>query len=254
MTAVDLAAITAHLDAFLAVSDIPDGPGSLNGLQVANKSGSVTGIVAAVDACQATIDGTIAIGANLLLVHHGLFWGDPQPLTGRHYKRVQALLQADVAVYSSHIPLDCHAEVGNNAVLAKELGLESVEPFGDYKGIPIGVQGVARESRDSFVKRVAQVLNRKPHVVQGGPAEVGRVGIVTGGGGSLLDQVKSAGIDTFLTGEGTHHTHFDAEEWGINLIYGGHYATETFGVKALAEHLRQEFGIPWKFFDHPTGL
>ena len=145
MTAVDLAAITAHLDAFLAVSDIPDGPGSLNGLQVANKSGSVTGIVAAVDACQATIDGTIAIGANLLLVHHGLFWGDPQPLTGRHYKRVQALLQADVAVYSSHLPLDCHAKVGNNAVLAKELGLDpektNVNGGAIALGHPIGASG-----------------------------------------------------------------------------------------------------------------
>ena len=253
MKAVDLAAVASHLDAFLSVPDIPDGPGALNGLQVEN-SGSVTRIVAAVDACQATIDGTISVGANLLLVHHGLFWGDPQPLTGRHFKRVQALFRADVALYSAHLPLDCHPEVGNNAVLAERLGLESVEPFGDYKGIPIGVRGVVQESRDSFVKRVAQILNRPVHIVQGGPDEVATVGIVTGGGASFLEQARSAGIDTFLTGEGTHHAHFDAEEWGVNLILGGHYATETFGVKALAEHLRQEFGIPWEFFDHPTGL
>ncbi|MCZ6916142.1 MAG: Nif3-like dinuclear metal center hexameric protein [Gemmatimonadetes bacterium] len=253
MTQVDLAALAAHLDAFLAVLDIPDGPGSLNGLQVEN-SGSVTGIVAAVDACQATIDGTIAAGANLLLVHHGLFWGDPQPLTGRHYSRVRALLEADVALYSAHLPLDCHSELGNSAVLARELGLDSIEPFAEYKGIPIGVQGVVHESRDSFVRRVAQVLGGPPHVVPGGPAHVSKVGIVTGSGGSMLEQARSAGIDTFLTGEGTHHTHFDAEEWGLNLIFGGHYATETFGVKALAEHIRQQFGVPWEFFDHPTGL
>lgn len=250
---VPLETLVTYLDGFLAVSDIPDAPGALNGLQVEN-SGSVKRIAAAVDACQVTIDAAADSGASLLLVHHGMFWGPSQAATGRHWRRLKGLLDHDIALYSAHIPLDCHPTVGNNAILAAELGVSDMQPFGDYHGTAIGLAGTLSESRDSLVARVTNLLGDVPHVIPAGPSEVRRIGIVTGGGGSMIEQARDAGIDTFLTGEGSHHTHFDAEEWGINVLYGGHYATETFGVKALAAHIEQEFGIPWEFLDNPTGL
>ena len=250
---VPLETLVVYLDGFLAVSDIPDAPGALNGLQVEN-SGSVKRIAAAVDACQVTIDAAADSRVSLLLVHHGMFWGPAQPATGRHWCRLKRLLDHDIALYSAHIPLDCHPTVGNNAILAAELGVADTQPFGDYNGTTIGLAGTLSESRDSLVARVTNLLGDAPHVIPAGPSEVRRIGIVTGGGGSMIEQARDAGIDTFLTGEGTHHTHFDAAEWEINVIYGGHYATETFGVKALAAHVEQEFGIPWEFLDNPTGL
>ena len=250
---VELPAIVEYLDRFLAVADIPDAPGAMNGLQVEN-SGQVTRIGVAVDACQATIDAAARAKAGLLIVHHGLFWGDSQPLIGRQRRRIRQLFEHDIAVYGAHIPLDCHPEVGNNAVLASKLGIRGTEPFGEHLGHAIGLAGTLAESRDSLVARVGEILGDRPHVIAGGPKAVRRIAVVTGGGGSMIGQARDAGIDTFLTGEGTHHTHFDAEEWGINVLYGGHYATETFGVKALAYHLEERFGLPWEFIDHPTGL
>ena len=249
---VDLGPLVAYLDRFLSVSEFPD-PGALNGLQV-QAEGAISRIAAAVDACQVTVDAAAASNANLLLVHHGLFWGDPQPVTGRHHRRLKKLLDNDIALYSAHIPLDCHPEVGNNAVLCRRLGIGDVRPFGDYHGTAIGLMGTLPESRDKLVARLAEILGSSPHLIPGGPAAVQKVGVVTGCGGSMIDQARDAGIDTFITGEGNHHSHFDAEEWGINVIYGGHYATETFGVQALAGHIEQKFGIPWEFIDHPTGL
>lgn len=242
-----------YLDDYLGVRDVPDSPGALNGLQVEN-SGSVSKVAVAVDACQATIDQAVEIGADFLLVHHGLFWGGLEPLTGRHGRRVRRLHAHDAALYAAHIPLDVHPVVGNNAVLAHSLGLEETVPFGDYLGYQIGVAGTLAIERGAFVQRVRGALGCEPHLIPGGPERVRRVGVVTGGGGGMIRQALDAGLDTYLTGEGKHHTHFDAEEWGINVVYAGHYATETVGVKALAEHLESTFGIPWQFLDHPTGL
>ncbi len=251
-SSVDLGPLVAYLDQFLSVSEILD-PGAMNGLQV-EAEGPIFRIAAAVDACQATVDAAAISHANLLLVHHGLFWGDTQPVTGRYRRRLKKMFDHDIALYSAHIPLDCHPEVGNNAVLAQRLGLGDVKPFGDYHGTAIGLMGTLPESRDTVVARLTQILGSTPHLIPGGPVEVQKVGVVTGGGGSMIGQARDAGIDTFITGEGNHHTHFDAEEWGINVIYGGHYATETFGVQALAGHIERKFGIPWEFIDHPTGL
>ncbi len=190
----------------------------------------------------------------MLLVHHGLFWGDPQPVTGRQWRRLGKLLAHDLAVYSAHLPLDCHPEVGNNIVLATKVGVRQPEAFGEYHGTPVGVMGDVSLSRDSFVELVTGVTGGEPQVIAAGPSEVKRVGVITGAAGSMIGEARAAGVDTFVTGEGGHHTYFDAEEGGINVIYAGHYATETFGVKALAQHIEQRFGIPWEFVDHPTGL
>lgn len=248
-----MAELVAYLDGYLRVSEVPDSASALNGLQVEN-GGSVSRVAAAVDACQATIDGAAAVGADLLLVHHGLFWDGNLPVTGRRWRRLSALMRADVAVYSAHIPLDLHPEVGNNVVLGRLIGLGTTEPFGESDGVPIGVAGALEIDRSELIARVASALGAAPHVIPAGPDRVRRVGVITGGGGSMIAQAVDAGLDAFVTGEGAHHTHFDAEEGGINVLYGGHYATETFGVKALATHIEEKFGIPWSFLDHPTGL
>ncbi len=257
--AVALAEVVAYLDGYLRVREVPDYEGAVNGLQVEN-SGTIDRIVAAVDASQATIDGVAALGGSpLLLVHHGLFFDGNLPVTGRRFRRLRALITHDVAVYSSHLPLDAHAEVGNNAVLARLLGLELQGPFGSHRGNPIGVWGLAppdAATREAISARLMAVLglSEPPRLIAGGPAKVQRVGIVTGGAGTMVKEARDAGLDTFITGEGPHHTYFDAMEFGVNVFHAGHYATETVGVRALAEHLGARFGLPYAFHDHPTGM
>jgi dinuclear metal center YbgI/SA1388 family protein len=250
---MDLAALVSYLDDYLRVSEVPDAPGALNGLQLGN-SGTVTRVAAAVDLCEATAEMAAAAGADLLLVHHGLFWGGPKPLTGPARRRLARLLEHDIAVYSAHLPLDLHAEVGNNPVLARQLGVAMRGAFGEEYGVRIGVWGELDMPRVELERQLAAVLGGAVRVLAFGPDRVRRVGIVTGGAGSMIAQAAAAGLDTYVTGEGAHHNYFDAEELRLNVFYAGHYATETVGVKALAAHLEARFGLPWTFLDHPTGL
>jgi dinuclear metal center YbgI/SA1388 family protein len=250
MTADEL---SGYLDELLHVSEIPDHPNALNGLQV-QRSGEVRRIAVAVDAAQATIAGAIAGGADLLIVHHGLFWEGLRPLTGRRYERVRALLTANVGLYSSHLPLDVHPEFGNNPVLARELGISLRGEFGDYRGVHVGVWGTLDLRREALAARLDELLGVRIRLIPGGKERVGRVGVVTGGGGGQIEAARSAGLDALITGEGAHHNFFDAIEGEINLYLGGHYATEVWGVKAVAEHLRERFGLETFFVDHPTGL
>ncbi len=223
-------------------------------VQVEN-SGTVRRIAACTDACQATIDAAAEIEADLLLVHHGLFWGvGLKPLTGRSYKRVRQLLSCDIAVYSAHIPLDAHPEVGNNVELGRGIGLAVLDRFGLFDGHAVGVSGELGISRDEVAGRLNHLLGSEPLLIPGGPERVERVGIITGGGSGYISEARDAGLDTFITGEGPHHSYFDAQEWGVNVFYAGHYATETLGVKALARHVSEKFGCEWEFLDHPTGL
>ncbi|UCG86252.1 MAG: Nif3-like dinuclear metal center hexameric protein [Gemmatimonadota bacterium] len=251
--ATDLRRLTRYLDDYLGIVQVPDRPEALNGLQVEN-SGVVNRVAAAVDACQVSIDATAARGADFLLVHHGLFWRGLEPLTGRHGRRVRKLIESDIAVYSAHIPLDVHPEVGNNARLADLMGIMNPEPFADPEGQAIGLVGEVDLSLGEFITRLRQRLAVEPHVIAAGPDRLTRVAVVSGGGGGLIGHASDAGADLYLTGEGSHHTHFDAEELRLNVVYAGHYATETVGVKALASHIEEEFGLPWDFLDHPTGL
>jgi dinuclear metal center YbgI/SA1388 family protein len=257
MPAVSLADVVAYADEFLRIHQVADERNAVNGLQVENK-GSVVGIVAAVDASQATING--APPGSLLVVHHGLLWDGNVPVTGRRYRRITTLIENDVALYAAHIPLDLHPEVGNNVVLADRLGIEVEGWFGDYKGSPIGVWGLApahltaRETLLGEVNRALGTFAPGARLIPGGPARISRVGIITGGAGSMIGEARTAGLDTYITGEGAHHTYFDAVEWGLNVIYAGHYATETLGVQALASHLGERFDLEWEFHDHPTGL
>lgn len=248
-----LAELTDYLDRYLRVRDVPDAPHALNGLQVAN-TGDISHIACAVDLCEATVRLAAQRSADLLLVHHGLFWGGPQPIVGPAYRRLAGLLERDIALYSAHLPLDLHPEVGNNVVLARLVGVRVCGEFGEEYGVRIGVWGELDAPRSTLEQRLVTALGGPARLLPFGPERVGRVGIVTGGAGSMIPQAAAAGLDTYITGEGAHHTFFHAEELHLNVFYAGHYATETVGVKALAEHLHTKFGLPWTFLDHPTGM
>ncbi|MSU59253.1 MAG: Nif3-like dinuclear metal center hexameric protein [Pedosphaera sp.] len=253
MPNASLAAIVKHCDALLRTRTIGDYDSAANGLQVGN-SGRVTRIAATVDASLATVKLAAKAKADLLIVHHGLFWSPSQPWTGRKYELLRALLDHDIAVYSSHLPLDAHPKLGNNAQLFAALGFKKLRPFFLSHGQTIGFQTVASVSRTELASSLARATGAKPRVIPGGPAICRRIGVVTGGAGGDLKTAAAEGVDTFITGEGPHWTYALAEELGVNVLYGGHYATETFGVKALAAHLSRKFRVPWEFLDHPTGL
>jgi len=248
-----LAAVAAFCDRTLRTSEFQDWPGAVNGLQVENR-GTVAKIAAAVDASAATIRRAAALGADLLIVHHGLFWGPSHPWTGKRYQLIKLLLENNLAVYSSHLPLDAHPTLGNNMLLGQALGLRGFKPFFFEKGQAIGLQARARIARSELEKRLANVLRAEPKVIPGGPDICVNIGIVTGGAGDELRKAHEEGVDTFITGEGRHWTYALAEDLGLNVFYGGHYATETFGVKALAGLLSKKFSLPWEFIEYPTGL
>lgn len=254
MPAVSLPILTSYLDSFLRIGEIPDESNAVNGLQVANL-GAVHRIVAAVDASQETIEAAGAGGPGaLLLVHHGLLWDGNAPVTGRRYRRLRALFDHDQALYSAHIPLDVHPELGNNVALAELIGLEVKGWFGHYKGIPVGVWGEMTIARSGLVRQLNQKLGVQSKLIAGGPDQASRVGIISGAGGNMIRDAVRIGLDTFITGEGPHHSYFDASEEGVNLIYAGHYATEELGVQRVARHLSDRFGIPWGYHRHDTGL
>src|SRR2546426_1954795 len=250
---MELTELVSYLDGYLRVAAVPDAPHAVNGLQVANR-GTVSRVAVAVDLCEATVRLAAEQGADLLLVHHGLFWGGLQPLTGRAYRRVASLIANDIALYSAHLPLDLHPDVGNNAVLARQLGVSLRGEFGEEYGVRIGRWGEIDVSRHALERQLSALTGSAPRLMAFGPERGQRGGSVTGAAGSMIAQAAGAGLDTFVTGEGPHHTFFDAEELKMNVFYAGHYATETVGVKALAEHLHARFHLPWTFLDHPTGL
>ena len=250
-----LSDLTACADDLLQTTALPDYPNALNGLQLENHRGEVTKIAAAVDAHLPVVKQAVARGCDLLLVHHGLFWSGAQPITGALFEKVKTAMEHNLAIYSAHLPLDGHAELGNSILLARALGLQAEwTPFFPFKSFNIGVRSEVSVSRSELVQRFENAVGSRVHVCAGGPETVRRIGIVTGGAGSEVAAMKALGIDTFLTGEGPHWSYTLAEELGVNVLYGGHYATETFGVKALAAHLSEKFGLPWEFVDHPTGL
>jgi dinuclear metal center YbgI/SA1388 family protein len=248
-----LAPIVASLDKTLRHDGFPDYSGAHNGLQVEN-NGRITRIGAAVDAHVGIIEQAIAQKVDLLLVHHGLFWSPVIPVTGVNRRKLDLLLAHNLAVYASHLPLDAHPTLGNNALLARALGWTKTRPFFDYKGVSIGLQTTTSISRDELSARACHAVGAEVTLLKGGPATCRHIGLVTGGGGGDIAQAIEAGVDTFITGEGPHWTYGLAREAGINVIYAGHYATETFGVKALAEFVSKKFKVPWVFLDDPSGL
>ena len=248
-----LVKITAYLDKLLAHQQVADYPGAHNGLQLEN-SGRVARVVAAVDACEAVLTEAATVPGTLLVVHHGLLWAGAQPFTGALKRKLKLAMDADLAIYSSHLPLDLHARYGNNALLAKALGLRKCAPAFASKGQAIGLVGELSLSRATLVQKMEKLLGGRVHLAPGGPERIRRVGVCSGGAGSMVGEAAALGCDAFITGEGENHTFTLAEELGVNLFYAGHYVTETFGVRALAKHLSAKYRIPSGFIDHPTGL
>jgi dinuclear metal center YbgI/SA1388 family protein len=253
MARATLTDIVRYCDRILRTEKINDYDNAVNGLQVENH-GAVTRIAGAVDATLSTIKLAIASRAELLVVHHGLFWGQRHPWTGKTYEMLRMLIGSNLAVYSSHLPLDMHPRLGNNVQLCTALGLRNLEEFFFEKDQYLGFQAKTRIQLEDLKQRLADAVGAPPVVIPGGPSMCQRIGIVTGGAGSHLKHAVDEGVDTFITGEGPHWTYSMAEELGVNVLYGGHYATETFGVKALAEDLSEKFGVPWSFLDYPSGL
>jgi dinuclear metal center YbgI/SA1388 family protein len=251
--------VVDYLDSVLNTRAVSDYPGALNGLQLAN-SGTVTKVAACVDFSSRAVSGTVEARANLLIVHHGMFWGGPAPLTSHVYTRLRTLIENDVAVYSSHLPLDRHPTFGNNVLLCREFGLTASGEFARYKDISIGLRGEANIATRELLQHARTFAEQHAgHVVSTAFPDdrvTSRWAVCTGAGASAetLQEAAANGIDTLIVGEGPHHTAVEAVELGIVVIYAGHYATETLGVRALAEHIADRFGIEWTMVHAPTGL
>ena len=258
-TQAPLQEIVEHLDGLLGTHDVPDYPGALNGLQLEN-SGRVERVAVAVDWSRAAVDGAVAAGAGLLVLHHGMFWGGAQPLVGPAYAKLRACLDADLAVYASHLPLDLHATLGNNALLAAELGLVPSGGFLRFKTVDVGLAGEADVATAELAARAAAFAARHGHHAVHTPIAPGRRtrrwGVCTGAGASSesLREAVARGLDTLIVGEGPHHTAVEAMERDLVVVYAGHYATETLGVQALGRELERTFGTPWAAVGVPTGL
>jgi dinuclear metal center YbgI/SA1388 family protein len=189
-----------------------------------------------------------------VIVHHGLFWPGLQRVTGVLRRQLELAFENNIALYSAHLPLDLHPQVGNNAQLAAVLGLTSNQPFFEEKGQLIGVKAGVSLSRGEVDRTLQKALSGPVKAFMFGPKKTGTIGIITGGAGSEIYKVAQEGIDTFITGEAPHWAAVAADELRVNLLLGGHYATEVFGVKALAAHLSKRFKVPWVFIDCPTGM
>lgn len=250
----DLNEVVSFLDGELNTKNIPDYSAAHNGLQLANR-GKVTKVAVAVDASLPVIRKAINSGANMLIVHHGLFWHGVRNLVGAQYEKLSESIHADLAIYSSHIPLDVHPLFGNNSLLAEAIGLNSPEAYHLWKGILLGLKQEMKIEFEELIDRVENAVGGNVHICRGRiEPSVGTVGVITGGAGSEISVMAEQGIDTFITGEGPHWSYSLAEELGVNLIYAGHYATETFGVKRIGALIADKYNVPMTFIDHPTGL
>jgi dinuclear metal center YbgI/SA1388 family protein len=254
-----LDAIIDFLDRELRTREVPDYAGALNGLQAMN-NGTVTHVAAAVDCSTLAVRAAADRGADLLLVHHGMFWGGSAPLVGANYDRTRLLLENNIAVYSSHIPLDLHPAWGNNVLLAKELGLEPSAGFAMMRGVAVGVSGETDTATSSLKDRAAAFSSRFETALVCTPLRpqqrTRRWAICSGAGASpdTLREAADLAIDTLIVGEGPHHTAVQAADSGLTIMYLGHYATETLGVRALAGEIASRFSIASSFIEAPTGL
>ncbi len=248
--------LVSYLDGYLEPARFTDA--SNNGLQVQGNP-EVTRVAFAVDACLASFEAAVAGGAQLLIVHHGLFWSQHLQITGPHYARVRTLLAHDLGLYASHLPLDAHAEVGNNIELARLAGLANIEPWGLHKGVPIGFIGdlPAPVALADLYARLRDQIG-EGNLVQAGELQsepiARRVAVCSGFGVTFVDDALASGADTLITGETSHTWYHPVRERGLNVIYGGHYNTETVGLKALMRHIEAKFGLETVFIDLPTEL
>ena len=229
-----------------------DFPGAHNGLQVAN-DGRVTRIGAAVDAGLVPFETAVERGIDFLIVHHGLFWGGLPPLTGPVYHRFAALVRGNCAVYASHLPLDAHEEIGNNVLLARQLGLKPRRQFLPHEGESIGWIAPNKLKRTQLCARLEELYPRVVSI-DCGSAVPKQIAFCSGSGNSAVPSLVAAGVDTLITGELREEWFNYAQEHRLNLICCGHYATEVHGVKALAAELAKKFHLPWEFIETENPL
>ncbi len=248
--------LDAYLRTLLRIDDYTRTDSSWNGIQIECSDKEITRVAVAVDAAAETAARAAAWGADLLFVHHGLFWGTGKAVTGVHYRRIREFLNTDIALYAAHLPLDAHEQLGNNAQMAERLGLSDRRPFGEYKGTTIGWAGTLPKPMTSG--EVAQTLFGTTDDLLGllpfGPDRNARVGIVSGGAPHEVEQAIDTGLDLYLTGDASHTIYHHCLEAGINVMFAGHYRTETWGVRAVAGRLGEELGLETTFVDLPTGL
>jgi dinuclear metal center YbgI/SA1388 family protein len=252
---MELLTLAAYLDEVLDCASFHDA--SANGIQVENRT-TIKKVALAVDACLEAIEKAAAQNCNLLIVHHGLFWGTQQLMIDPHYSRIRALVKADMALYAAHLPLDAHPQLGQNAQIARALALEQTEPFAVYHGKAIGVRGslASAVSRDEIAGVLTEKIGPRQAFFTFGPENIQTVGIVAGSATEpdLFRELRNQGIDLFITGEPKHGAMYMARELGLNIFYGGHYQTETFAMKALAAHLRETLNLQAEFIDTPCIL
>ena len=246
-TQIRLEALVDWCDQRVNRRAVPDFPGAHNGLQCANR-GEVCKIGAAVDAGQVTFEKAVAAGVDFLIVHHGMFWTPPIPLNGVHYAKVAYLIENNCAVYASHLPLDCHPEIGNNVLIARKLGLEPAGVFCPYQGVDIGILTSGPQNRAALVDTLSTHFSSTLTAIEYGSAQPERVAILSGSGADVVpDLLMAAGVDTLITGELRQRHYTQAQEYRFNLYACGHYATEVFGVQALAAEAARHFKLPWEF-------
>jgi dinuclear metal center YbgI/SA1388 family protein len=250
---MQLAPLVAYLDEYLDIGAFDDA--SVNGLQV-EASVEVTRLAVAVDASLDAVDGAGAAGAELLLCHHGLLWGQARPIRGVLGRRVRRLLRRGVSLYGVHLPLDAHPEVGNNAVLARQLALEDPQPFGRYRGKDLGISGrlPTPMAPEALLARLEEWVGPALGTVWAGPEAVRNVAVVSGAAANTIEEIEGGDVQLLITGEPDHTAAVFARDLGVHLVFLGHHATETFGVVALAEHLQRRFELPWVQVGRSSGF
>lgn len=229
---------------------------SLNGLQCGRPDKEIHKIAFSVDATLETFVKAVEEHADALFVHHGLFWGKPLAVTDTHYARIATLIRHDIALFAAHLPLDAHPELGNNAAMAQMLHLKEVTPFGNYHGVDIGFKGVLPTAitAEEIVATLNFTYEDGLKILPFGKKEISRVGIVSGGAASTVEQAIEEGLDAFITGECSHSMYSYCVEAGITMICGGHYATEVFGVQKMEQEIKKKFDCETVFIDAPTTL
>ena len=245
-----------YFSGLLRISDYSNADISLNGLQVGDLEADVKKIAFAVDASLATIEAAVKQGADMLFVHHGLFWGKPIAITGRHYARVKALLDNKVALFACHIPLDANLELGNNAQMATKLNLQEIEPFSFFRGVYVGVKGTLPKPMDAnqIIDKLGVRRDERTLVVGDPKRKIKSVGVVSGDGATDMYDALGEGLDALITGEARYTTFNDCtEEPAFTLMCLGHYKTEVFGVKAVMEKVSQ-MGFETCFIDNPISI
>lgn len=256
MQYVDLANLTKSLNELLRVQDYSDF--AFNGLQVESGKTRIGRIAFAVDCGMSIIEKAVNEKADLLIVHHGLLWGnESRPITGIFGEKIRLLIKKQCSLYAAHLPLDGHPVHGNGACLARFLGLENIVPYFEYKGMPIGARGNFPRplSLEKIVEKAAAITGAiDPFLLPFGKKEVKNVGIVTGSGSEVISSCKTSGIDLLISGESKQSAYHEAKEYEINALFVGHYGSETFGVRSLQQKLEKEHNISTVFIDEPTGI